>query len=47
MSIFILRVVLLIFRSGKIVVTGAKSENQIKEAVEKIIAILIENKLLY
>ncbi len=41
------KVVLLIFRSGKMVLTGAKKEDQLNDATEKIIAILIENELLY
>ena len=41
------RVVILIFRSGKMVLTGSKSEDQVHEAVEKIRSILIENELLY
>ncbi len=41
------RVVILIFRSGKMVLTGSKSEDQVNEAVEKMTSILIENELLY
>jgi len=41
------RVVILIFRSGKMVLTGSKSEDQVHDAVEKIRSILIENELLY
>lgn len=41
------KVVLLIFRSGKIVLTGAKREEQVHEAAEKMRAILIENELLF
>ncbi len=37
------RVVLLIFSSGKMVITGAKRENEVYEAVEKIYTILKEN----
>jgi len=37
------RVVLLIFSSGKMVITGAKRENEVFEAVEKIYRILKEN----
>ncbi len=38
------RVVLLIFSSGKMVITGAKRENEVHEAVHKIYRILKENK---
>jgi len=41
------KVVILLFRSGKMVLTGSKSEDQVHEATEKIISILIENELLY
>jgi transcription initiation factor TFIID TATA-box-binding protein len=41
------KVVVLIFRSGKIVLTGADREEQIHEAAEKMRGILIENGLLY
>jgi transcription initiation factor TFIID TATA-box-binding protein len=41
------KVVLLIFASGKLVITGAKREEQVHEAVEKIRAILIDYELLY
>jgi len=41
------RVVILVFRSGKMVLTGSKSEDQVNEAVEKMTSILIENELLY
>jgi len=41
------KVVLLIFRSGKMVITGAKREKQVNEAAEKINSILIENELIY
>ncbi|MEB2836452.1 MAG: TATA-box-binding protein [Desulfurococcales archaeon] len=37
------RVVLLIFSSGKMVITGAKRENEVYEAVERIYRILKEN----
>ncbi|MEB3851659.1 MAG: TATA-box-binding protein [Desulfurococcales archaeon] len=37
------RVVLLIFSSGKMVITGAKKENEVHEAVHKIYKILKEN----
>jgi len=41
------KVVLLVFASGKLVITGAKREEQVHEAVEKIRAILIDYDLLY
>ena len=41
------KVVILLFRSGKIVITGGKSKKQVHEAVEKIISILNENELIY
>ena len=41
------KVVLLVFASGKLVVTGAKREEQVHEAVEKIRSILIDYDLLY
>ena len=41
------KVVILIFSSGKLVITGAKSEEQVYEAVEKIRSILVDNKLIY
>jgi len=41
------KVVILIFSTGKLVITGAKSEEQIHEAVEKIKAILVENETLH
>jgi transcription initiation factor TFIID TATA-box-binding protein len=41
------KVVMLIFASGKLVITGAKREEQVHEAVEKIRAILIDHELLY
>ena len=41
------RVVLLVFRSGKFVITGAKRGEQVHEAAEKMRAILMENGLLY
>jgi transcription initiation factor TFIID TATA-box-binding protein len=40
-------VVLLIFTSGKLVITGAKREEQVHEAAEKMRSILVENGLLY
>ena len=41
------KVVLLVFASGKLVITGAKREEQVYEAVEKIRATLIDYELLY
>jgi len=41
------KVVILLFRSGKMVLTGSKREKQVHEATEKIISILIENELVY
>ena len=41
------KVVILIFRSGKIVLTGANREEQVHEAADKMRSILIENELLY
>jgi len=40
------KVVILIFKTGKTVITGAKSESQIYEAADKIRAILMDNELL-
>jgi len=41
------KVVLLIFASGKLVITGAKREEQVYEAADKIRAILIDHELLH
>jgi len=41
------KVVILIFSSGKIVVTGSKSEEQVYEVVDKIRSILVDNELIY
>jgi len=41
------KVVILIFSSGRLVITGAKMEKQVHEAFEKIKSILVENELLY
>ncbi len=41
------KVVLLVFASGKLVITGAKREEQVHEAADKIRAILIDYDLLY
>jgi len=41
------KVVVLIFSSGRLVLTGAKAEEQVHEAAEKIRGILLENELIY
>ena len=41
------KVVILIFSSGNLVITGAKSEEQVRIAADKIRAILMENELLF
>jgi transcription initiation factor TFIID TATA-box-binding protein len=41
------KVVLLIFTSGKLVITGAKREEQVHEAADKIRTILVDHELLY
>jgi len=41
------KVVILIFASGRLVITGAKKEEQVHEAAEKIRGILLENDLIY
>jgi len=41
------KVVILLFSSGKLVITGAKSEEQVRIAADKIRAILMENELLF
>jgi len=41
------KVVILIFRSGKLVITGAKRKEQVHEAIEKMASILTENELVY
>jgi len=41
------KVVILIFATGSIVITGAKSEEQVHEAAEKIHGILLEDGLIY
>ncbi|MCW4048782.1 MAG: TATA-box-binding protein [Candidatus Bathyarchaeota archaeon] len=41
------KVVILIFSSGSLVITGAKSEEQVHEAAEKIHGILLEDGLIY
>jgi transcription initiation factor TFIID TATA-box-binding protein len=41
------KVVLLVFASGKLVITGARRGEQVHEAAEKIRAILIDYDLLY
>ena len=40
------KVVLLVFASGKLVITGAKREEQVHEAVERMRGILIEKEVL-
>ena len=40
------KVVILIFRSGKLVLTGAKREEEVHKAVDKIRAVLIDNGLI-
>ena len=41
------KVVVLVFRSGKMVLTGGRREDQVHEATEKIVSILTENELIY
>ncbi|GAG61733.1 unnamed protein product [marine sediment metagenome] len=41
------KTVLLLFSSGKIVITGAKNEDQVHVAVEKIHEVLLEYDLIY
>ena len=41
------KVVILIFYSGKLVITGAKREEQVHEAADRVRAILIDHGLLY
>ena len=41
------KVVILLFTSGKLVITGAKTEEQVNVAADKIKGILIENGLLF
>jgi len=41
------RVVILVFSSGKLVITGAKREEQVHEAAEKMRAILLDHELLF
>ena len=38
---------MLLFTSGKIVITGGESGEQIHEVADKILAILMDNELLY
>lgn len=40
------RVVLLIFSSGKMVITGAKREEEVKEAVDRIYGVLSDNRCI-
>jgi len=41
------KVVILIFSTGKLVITGAKREEQVHEAADKMRTILMDNELLY
>jgi transcription initiation factor TFIID TATA-box-binding protein len=41
------KVVMLLFASGKLVITGAKREEQVYEAAEKINSTLIDFDLLF
>ncbi|MCW3990531.1 MAG: TATA-box-binding protein [Candidatus Bathyarchaeota archaeon] len=41
------KTVVLIFNSGKLVITGAKSEEQVLEAAVKVRAVLVDNDLLF
>ena len=41
------KVVILIFSTGKLVITGAKREGQVHEAADKMKAILMEERLLF
>jgi len=41
------KVVILIFATGSIVITGARNEEQVHEAAEKIRATLVDNSLIY
>jgi len=41
------KVVILIFASGKLVITGAKREEQVHEAADKIRTILLENEIVH
>ena len=41
------KVALLVFASGKLVITGARREEQVYEAADKIRAILIDHELLH
>jgi transcription initiation factor TFIID TATA-box-binding protein len=41
------KIVILIFASGKLVITGARNEEQVSFAAEEIRSILTENKLIY
>jgi len=41
------KVVILIFASGKLVITGAKREEQVHEAADKIRTILLENEIIH
>jgi len=41
------KVVILIFSTGKLVITGAKREEQVHEAVDKLRDVLLDNELIY
>ncbi|MBA7688335.1 Ribonuclease HIII [subsurface metagenome] len=41
------KVVILLFRSGKVVLKGGKREKEVHEATEKMVSILTENELIY
>jgi transcription initiation factor TFIID TATA-box-binding protein len=41
------KVVMLLFASGKLVCTGAKHEDMVREAVEKLYDILLDYELIY
>jgi len=41
------KVVILIFSTGKLVITGAKREEQVHEAVDRLRDILLDNELIY
>jgi transcription initiation factor TFIID TATA-box-binding protein len=41
------KVVLLLFASGKLVITGAKHEDMVTEAIEKLNEILEDYNLIY
>ena len=41
------KVVILVFRSGKLVLTGGRGEEQVHEAIEKMVSILIDIEVVY